>query len=141
MYFLTCVIQRIQKIKNFLLSKHKIAAKLKSYLEVVYMRFHFGYTFSFRSWSIPYNCFHDVPQNETHCGCYFMAVILTEIKFHFVLCMLHKHYLEMKSSEREHLRMRIFHKSKYSWLKFQNKVSENQSKQNFYYGETKLHFG
>ena len=44
LYFLTCVIQRIKKIKNFLLSKHKIAAKLKSYLEVVYMRFHFGST-------------------------------------------------------------------------------------------------
>ena len=39
--------------------------------------FHFGV------WSISYNCLHDTTRNETHCGCYFIAVILTEMKFHF----------------------------------------------------------
>ena len=39
--------------------------------------FHFGV------WSISNNSLHNATQNETDCGCYFIAVILTEMKFHF----------------------------------------------------------
>ena len=46
------------------------------------MGFHFGH-FHFDVWSISYNRLHDTTRNETHCGCYFIDVILTEIKFHF----------------------------------------------------------
>ena len=47
------------------------------------MRFHFGRSeiFRFGVWSICYNCLHDAIRNETRC--YFIAVILAEIKFHF----------------------------------------------------------
>ena len=37
--------------------------------------FHFG------AWSISYNSLHGIPPNEIQCGCYFIAVILTEMKF------------------------------------------------------------
>ena len=37
--------------------------------------FHFGV------WSVSYNCLHDTSQNENHCGCYFIDVILIEKKF------------------------------------------------------------
>ena len=34
-------------------------------------------------WSISYNWLHEIPRNETHCCCYFILVILTELRFHF----------------------------------------------------------
>ena len=37
--------------------------------------FHFGV------YSVSYNCLHDTSQNENHCGCYFIDVILIEKKF------------------------------------------------------------
>ena len=39
----------------------------------------------FGVWLISYNCLHEIPLNETHCGCYFISVILREMKFHFRL--------------------------------------------------------
>ena len=39
--------------------------------------------FHFAVWLISYNCLDDTIRNETHCGCHFIAVILTEMKFHF----------------------------------------------------------
>ena len=48
--------------------------------------FHFGV------WSISYNCLHDKNRNETHCGCYFIVVILTEMKFNLGWKNLCKHY-------------------------------------------------
>ena len=44
--------------------------------------FALGY-FPFSVWSVSYNCLHDTTRNETYCGCYFIAVILTGMKFHF----------------------------------------------------------
>ena len=41
--------------------------------------------FLFGVWSISYNYLHDTTQNETHCECHFIAVILTKMKFHFGL--------------------------------------------------------
>ena len=56
-------------------------------LEGVCMRPHFGLPelnfFQFGVWSISYKCLHKIPRNETDCGCCFITVILTEIKFHF----------------------------------------------------------
>ena len=39
--------------------------------------FHFGV------WSTSYNSLHDITRNEIHCGCHLIAVILTEMQFHF----------------------------------------------------------
>ena len=49
------------------------------------MRFHFRQNeiFYFGVWSISYSCLHDTTRNETHCGCYFTAVILTRMKINF----------------------------------------------------------
>ena len=44
------MIQRIEKIKNFLPSKQKIADNLEMYLEVVYMRFPFVSKEMFSVW-------------------------------------------------------------------------------------------
>ena len=39
------------------------------------MRSHFwGNETLFGTWSISYNCLREIPQNETHCGCYFITV-------------------------------------------------------------------
>ena len=39
------------------------------------MRFYFwGNETFFGAYSISYNCLHEIPQNETHCECYFIAV-------------------------------------------------------------------
>ena len=46
-------------------------------LEGVCMRFQFGI------WLIAFNCLYEIPRNEIHWGCYFIAVILTERKFYF----------------------------------------------------------
>ena len=40
--------------------------------------------FYFGVWSISCSCLHDTARNETHCGCYFIMVILTEIKFQVI---------------------------------------------------------
>ena len=48
--------------------------------------FHFGVC------SISYNCLHDPTRNETHCGWYFIAVILKEMKFHSGHKTPYKHY-------------------------------------------------
>ena len=64
-----------------------IAKKLEKTQDVegVYMRFHFRQNeiFYFGVWSISSSCLHDTTRNETHCGCYFTAVILTGMKIHF----------------------------------------------------------
>ena len=58
-----------------------------SNLEGIYMRFYFGRNEIFQVGvsSIFYNCLHEILQNETHWDCYFTAVKLTEMKFHFGL--------------------------------------------------------
>ena len=49
------------------------------------MKFHLEQNEVFQSGvsSISYNCLHEIPRKKTLCGCYFIAVILTEMKFHF----------------------------------------------------------
>ena len=42
------------------------------------MVFHFGQN-EIGVWSIYCNCLHDTTRNEAHCGCYFIAIILTEM--------------------------------------------------------------
>ena len=37
--------------------------------------------FQFGVWSIAYNWLHEVPRNGTYCGCYFIAIISTEMYF------------------------------------------------------------
>ena len=49
-------------------------------LECVYMVFHFGQN-EIGVWSIYCNCLHDTTRNEVHCGCYFIAIILTEMGY------------------------------------------------------------
>ena len=34
-------------------------------------------------WSIFYDCLYKFPRNETRSGFYFIAIILTKMKFHF----------------------------------------------------------
>ena len=41
------------------------------------MRFHFGVK------TISSNSLHDTTENETHCKCHFIAIVLTEMKFPF----------------------------------------------------------
>lgn len=68
------------------------------------MKFHLGEMIFFQLgvWPISFNCLDDIPRNEFHCGCYSIAVILTdEISFGKMLC---KHYPKIKSYENKHLR-------------------------------------
>ena len=58
--------------------------------------------FCFGVWSISYNCLHDTTRNKTRCWCYFIAVILTEMKFHFGWWNIIKILPEMKSYKRKH---------------------------------------
>ena len=39
--------------------------------------------FQFGVWSISHNCVDEIQWNETHCGCHFISIILTKMKFHF----------------------------------------------------------
>ena len=109
-------------MNNFLPSKEKIAANLKLYLEVVYMRFIScqKICFQFGSWSIPYNCLHKIPKMKLIAGVTSLQSFWQ--KWNFISG---DTYPEMKLSERKHLRMQISHKSKGSWSKDQNKVSKN----------------
>ena len=75
--------------------------------------------FPFGVSSISYNSLHETLQNETHCGCYFIIVILTKMK------MFNEHYSEMKSFKRKHLRIRILHKNK--------DISKDQNKDEFHF--------
>ena len=63
-----------------------------------------------------YNYLYERNRNETHSSCYFLAVILTEIKFLPGVYGLCNHKLEMKL-----LRMLLFHQNKDSRSKYQNK--------------------
>ena len=38
------------------------------------------FTLEFVVWSISCNYLHEMPRNKIHCGCCFIAVILTEMK-------------------------------------------------------------
>ena len=51
--------------------------------------------------------FHEIPRNETHCGCCFIAVILTEMKFISGGKVLYKHYYVIKSYENKHMGRQI----------------------------------
>ena len=67
--------------------------------------------FLFGVWLISYNCLQEIPQSETRCDCYFIAVILLEvnrgqISFRVIKCYVNT-IPEMKTNERKHLRMRI----------------------------------
>ena len=108
------MIQKIETIKNFLPSKEKIAANLKLYLEVVYMRFIScqKICFQFGSWSIPYNCLHKIPEMKL-----IARVILLHPFWQKLNFISGDTYPEMIWSERKHSRMQIFHKSKGSWSK------------------------
>ena len=44
------------------------------------MRLHFGQN-EIDVWSISYNWLHDTTRNEAHDGCYFTAIILTEMGY------------------------------------------------------------
>ena len=103
------VLQRIEKLKNFLPSKEKIAANLKLYLEVAYMRFILCHR----------KCFHRFSKWNS------LQVLFHYSHFDKWDFISGDTYSEMKSSERKHLCMQIFHKSKGSWSKDQNKDSEN----------------
>ena len=50
-----------------------------------YMRFNFRQNemFSIQFLSSLLYCWHEMPRNEPHCGCYFVVVILAEIKTNF----------------------------------------------------------
>ena len=88
----------------------------------VYMKIHFGRNdiFSIRCMVNLLHLFTWNTQNESHCWCYFIAVILTEMKFHFGWCYVNT-TPKMKSPKRKNLCMWIFHKKKYIRPKDQNK--------------------
>ena len=71
----------------------------------------------FGVWSISYNCFHHTTENENHWGCYFNAVILTEMKFHFQVT---KYHVNTTQSEiiRKEASALAFISSKQEWLTF-----------------------
>ena len=73
--------------------------------------------------SVFQNCFNEIPRNETHRGCYLIAVILTKTRFHFGWYTFCKHYPEIKSSKRKHLPMRIFHENRNIKSKYQTKMN------------------
>ena len=105
--------------------------------------------FQFGMWSISKSRLHEAPLNETHCGCYLIPVILTEMKFHLGFQMLCKRSPKMKSSERKHLHMLIFHKRKNSRSKDQNKslycsistAMKTYVNRTFFQVESMFHFG
>ena len=69
---------------NELYKNVRVVGTPEGYQESVYMKFISGEMkfFHFGVWSISYNSLHEIPQNEIQCGCNFIAVILTEMKFH-----------------------------------------------------------
>ena len=107
----------------------------------------------FGVWSISYNCFHHTTQNEDHWGCYFNAVILLEIKFHFQVT---KYHVNTTRSEimRKETSSLAFISSKREWLTFtkwdvflrpspkRNFISfRPQWKQDLFYSGLNFHFG
>ena len=93
------------------------------------------------------NYLHEKNQNETHSGCYFLPVILTEIKFHFWGYVLFR-YPKIKLFERKHLPMLLLHQAKIADQKIQTKMNFisflsqwKLLKTEFFHGETNFPFG
>ena len=109
--------------------------------------------FYFGVWSISYNYLHDTTRNETHCGCHFIAVIVTNfISCDKILC---KHYPKWNYMKGNICACFYFIKTKmigFHWMGrfFRNTWNEilphfarneKYCKQNLFYGGLKFHFG